>query len=56
MHLVTPAARGLRTLFEAGSDRFWFALAVASGLLLASWLGDMALRHLLTPNPGYLGY
>lgn len=57
MHLVTPAARGLRTLFELGSDRFWFAGAVILGLFLASWVGNVALEYLIAPlPPGGLGY
>lgn len=51
MHLVTPAARGLRTLYELGSDRFWFAGAVILGLFLASWVGNTALEYLIAPIP-----
>lgn len=57
MHFVTPAARGLRTLFELGSDRFWFAGAVILGLFLASWVGNLALAYLIIPaHPAGLGY
>lgn len=57
MHLVTPAARGLRTLLELGSDRFWFAGAVIMGLFVASWVGNLALEHLFLPvHPEGLGY
>jgi len=57
MHLVTPAARGLRTLIELGSDRFWFAGAVILGLFLASWVGNLALEYLIVPgSPTGLGF
>jgi len=57
MYLVTPAARGLRTLYELGSDRFWFAGAVILGLFLASWVGNIALELLIAPPlPEGLGY
>ncbi|GAB4267172.1 MAG: hypothetical protein Kow0013_16840 [Pararhodobacter sp.] len=35
MQHVLPAVRGLRTLYVLASDRVWFALAVAAGLVLA---------------------
>lgn len=38
MHLVLPAARGLRTLYAIGSDRLWFTLAVPASLAIASRL------------------
>lgn len=57
MHLVTPATRGLRTLLELGSDRFWFAGAVILGLFLASWVGNIALATLIAPPlPEGFGY
>lgn len=51
MHLVTPAARSLRTLIELGSDRFWFAGAVILGLFVASWVGHLVLASLVGPLP-----
>jgi len=56
MNLVAPATRGLRTLLEVGSDRFWFAAAVILGLFLASWLGDVAIGYLITPVQDGLGF
>ncbi|MCC5970912.1 MAG: hypothetical protein JJU15_13275 [Pararhodobacter sp.] len=56
MQHVIPVAQGLRTLIEAGSDRFWFALAVTLGLFLASWLGHLALAQLIVPQPHDLGF
>lgn len=49
MHLVRPAANGLRTLYELGADRLWFLLAVWVGLLLASWLGERMLESMIVP-------
>lgn len=56
MHLVTPAMRGLRTLFELGSDRFWFSAAVILGLFLASWVGNLAVGSLIAPHHDGLGF
>ncbi len=56
MQHVIPAARGLRTIFDLASDRVWFGIAVVVGLFLASWLGEMALRSLLIPVDGGIGY
>lgn len=43
MHIVLPAARGLRTLYSLSSDRLWFALAVVAGLILAGELVQLIL-------------
>lgn len=56
MQLVTPATRGLRTLFEVGADRFWFGLAVIVGLFLASWLGDLWFGQMILPQPDGMGF
>lgn len=49
MHFINPATRGLRTLFELGSDRFWFAFMVILGLFLASWLGELVVSSMIPP-------
>lgn len=56
MHLVNPAARGLRTLVDLGSDRLWFAFAVAMGLFLAGWLGDLMISSMISPVEDGFGY
>jgi hypothetical protein len=43
MHLVIPAARSLRTLYSLSSERFWFALAVLLGLIVAGELVELIL-------------
>ncbi|MCW1932776.1 hypothetical protein [Pararhodobacter zhoushanensis] len=43
MHLVLPAAQGLRTLYALSSERLWFSLAVVAGLVLAAELAELIL-------------
>ncbi|MCA2010222.1 hypothetical protein [Pararhodobacter sp. CCB-MM2] len=49
MHIVLPAARSLRSLYVLGSDRLWFTLAVAGGLILAGELVQLLLLNSLPP-------
>lgn len=51
MHLVVPAARSLRTLYSLSSERFWFALAVLLGLVVAGELVEMILLWGLGDGP-----
>lgn len=56
MAYLVPASRSLRTLYELGSDRMWFVLAVAVGLFAASWLISLVLGGPFGPVPEGLGY
>jgi len=51
MSLTMPAARGLRTLYDLGAGRFWFAGAVILGLFLASWIANLVMMQLIGPLP-----
>ncbi|MFN4098789.1 MAG: hypothetical protein ACK4GT_03335 [Pararhodobacter sp.] len=48
MNHVLPAARGLHTLYALSSEKLWFALAVAGGLILA---GELVEAFLLLDAP-----
>lgn len=54
---MTPSGTsetGLRTVYQLGGDWVWFFLAVIAGLLLAAWLGGMAVEAIPTA-PGTQG-
>lgn len=34
----------MRTVYQLGGDWLWFFLAVVAGLLLAGWLGELAVE------------
>ena len=53
---LAPVSRGLRMLYDIGSDRIWFMLAVALGLFAASWLVSNLLGVPFGPAPEGLGY
>jgi hypothetical protein len=55
MHHVYPAARGLRTLYALSSDRLWFALAVAAGLVLAVEVGELLILSQMPLDQGGFG-
>ncbi len=41
---TSPDETGLRTVYQLGGDWVWFFLAVIVGLLLAGWLGGLAVE------------
>ena len=45
---------GLGTVYQLGGDWLWFFLAVIAGLLLAAWLGGLALDGVMIA-PGARG-
>ena len=51
---IGPDRNGLRTVYQLGGDWLWFFLAVLVGLVLAGWLGGLAIDAIDLP-PGARG-
>lgn len=55
MHLVQPAARGLRQLYALSSDRLWFTLAVLVSLFIATELAEFLMARQMPLIQGGFG-
>jgi len=55
MNHVLPAVHGLRALYSLSSEKLWFALAVAGGLILAGELVEIFLLH-NAPSMDLMGF